>query len=166
MSGLIKVNPRSESRRSSWRVNQGLEANSPTRKTNYTRIFRPANQESPELRTVFLERIPAKFSSIKFTVDRMDGSKNSDTCLLYTGRDVNGDERGWRMTVDYPVNINFPAWIPCFGSLSLGEPNLTKYCGPLSSENTLFRPSSNFWAKAAISSGVLNIDPFNLSGCG
>ena len=69
------------------------------------------------------------------------------------------------VTVDYPVNTNFPALIPCFGSLSLGEPNLT-YCVPLSSENTLFVPSSNFWVKAAISSGVLKLDFFNLSGCG
>ena len=64
----------------------------------------------------------------------------------------------------YPVNVNFPALIPCLGSLSLGDPNLTN-CAPLSSENTLFKPSSNFWAKAERSSGVLNFDFFSFSGC-
>ena len=65
--------------------------------------------------------------------------------------------------MEYPVNDIFPALMPFAGSLSLGEPNLTN-CAPLSSENIRFRPSSNFWAKAAISSGVLNLEFLNFSG--
>ena len=65
----------------------------------------------------------------------------------------------------YPVSDTFPALIPCAGSLSLGEPNLTNRA-PFSSENTLFKPSSNLWAKFAISSGVSNFECFNFSGGG
>jgi len=67
--------------------------------------------------------------------------------------------------MDYPVSINFPNLIPCLGSLSLEEPNLT-YCDPLSSENTFFKPSSNVWVKAKRSSEVLNFESFNFSSCG
>lgn len=67
--------------------------------------------------------------------------------------------------MNYPGNINLPPLIPCRGSLSLGEPNLT-HCGPLSSENTRFRPSSNFSVKAEMSSEVLNFDVPNFSSCG
>ena len=33
-------------------------------------------------------------------------------------------------------------------------------------EKTFFTPSSNLWENAARSSGVLNLEYFNLSGCG
>ena len=36
----------------------------------------------------------------------------------------------------------------------------------LEGEKTFFNPSSNFWENAARSSGVLNLECFNFSGCG
>ena len=89
-----------------------------------------------------------------------------ESCHLLptTGKDVSANKQEVEL-VDHPVSINFPALIPWLRSLSLIEPNLT-YCDPVLSENTLFKPSSNFSAKAAISSGVLNFDCFNVSGCG
>ena len=94
VSGLKNVNPRSESRWLSWSANHGLEANPPTRKANYTRIFRPAGQGISKLRTVSVERISVKCSLIKSTVDWMEGSKNSEACLLCRAGGVNEDAGG------------------------------------------------------------------------
>ena len=69
VSGLKNLNPRSESRRLSWSASHGLEANPPTRKAICAWIVRCAEKETPNLRTGFLERIPAKSSLIAFTVD-------------------------------------------------------------------------------------------------
>ena len=40
------------------------------------------DQEIPNLRTEFMERISVKFSLIESTVDRIEGSKNPATCFL------------------------------------------------------------------------------------
>ena len=163
LSGLKILNPRSESRRSSWLASHGLEASPPTRKAIYTWIVRFAGpKETLNVRTEFMEIMSVKFSRIASTVDRMEGSKNPDTSCLCTNKDVRDDRRG-EGQVDYPVSTNFPALIPYWGSLSLREPNLM-YWVLLSSENTLFKPSSNLWAKAAMSSGVLNFDRCNFPG--
>ena len=121
-----------------------------------------AGQGIPKLQTEFIERISVKFSRMASTVDLIEGSKNPDTSCLCMDRNVRGNKQGEGQVI-YPVSANFPALIPYWGSLSLREPNLM-YWVPLSPENTLFKPSSNFWAKAAMSSGVLNFDCSNFSG--
>ena len=90
VSGLKNLNPRSESRRSSWLASHGLEANPPTRKTSYTWIVRCAGKETLNVRTGFKEIISVKFSLIASTVDWIDGSKNPATCSLHAGGDVGG----------------------------------------------------------------------------
>ena len=69
VSGLKNLNPRSESRRSSWLASHGLEANPPTRKANYAWIVRCTEKETLNPRTGFMERISVKLSLIASTVD-------------------------------------------------------------------------------------------------
>ena len=69
VSGLKNLNPRPESRRFSWPVSHGLEANPPTRKAIYAWIVRCAGRETLNVRTGFMETMSLKFSLIASTVD-------------------------------------------------------------------------------------------------
>ena len=57
------------------------------------------------------------------TVDWIEGSKNPEISVLCACRFV--FQFVGRASAKYPVSVNLPALIPCLGSLSLGEPNLT-----------------------------------------
>ena len=86
VSGLQVFSPISKNCFSSCSDNHGLVAKPPTRNTSCPRTIRDRIYEVPSVRTESGSRFCLRLSLTASTVDRIEGSKNPETCALYAWR--------------------------------------------------------------------------------